>query len=132
TRSTSTRPYHLRSKTAIPPHPGRAAQKRQTKWLRRSSSVGAANWAPRTSRESSGATSRLIAPPLTDAPQPSHATSSARPGPAAPVHEQAADGGPRLGEPAPGAAQLLLLVVAVEAKREADLVEPRHWPILRA
>ena len=54
TRSTSTRPYHERSSTAMPPQPGSAGQKRCRKWWRFSSGVGAANCATRTWRGSSG------------------------------------------------------------------------------
>ena len=45
TRSTSTRPYQERSKTAMPPQPGSAGQNRHSQWCRFSSSVGAENGA---------------------------------------------------------------------------------------
>src|SRR3954447_8916299 len=87
TRSTSTRPYHDRSSTAIPPQPGSTGKKRHRKWWRFSSWVGAANDATRTWRGSSGATRRLIAPPLPEASQPSNSTHTggpSRPSPSRP------------------------------------------------
>ena len=71
TRSTRTRPYQLRSKMVMPPHPGSGGQKRHKKWWRSSSGVGAAKGATCTWRGSSGSTSRLIAPPFPAASQPS-------------------------------------------------------------
>ena len=80
TRSTSTRPYQERSSTAIPPQPGSAGQKRHRSGGASRRSVGAANCTTRTWRGSSAATSRLIAPPLPLASQPSktHAHAAAR------------------------------------------------------
>src|SRR3954471_11243591 len=79
TRSTSTRPYQERSSTAMPPQPGSAGQKRQRKWCRNSSRVGAANWATRTWRGSSGSTRLLMHPPLPDASHPSNTTQTGGP-----------------------------------------------------
>ncbi len=79
TRSTSTRPYQLRSKMVMPPHPGNGGQKRHRKWWRSSSGVGAANGATCTCRGSSGSTSRLMAPPLPAASQPSKTTQTGGP-----------------------------------------------------
>src|ERR1044072_333955 len=80
-----TRPYQERSSTVIPPQPGREGHKRQRKWWRFSSGVGAANWATRTWRGSSGATRRLIAPPLPEASQPSKTTQTGGPISFAPI-----------------------------------------------
>src|SRR5271170_241142 len=63
----------------MPPQPGSAGQNRRRKWWRFSSWVGAPNCATRTCRGSSGATSRLIAPPLPDASHPSNRTQTGGP-----------------------------------------------------
>ena len=63
----------------MPPQPGSAGQKRHSQWWRFSSGVGAANCLTRTWRGSSGASRRLIAPPLPDASQPSNTTHSGGP-----------------------------------------------------
>ena len=67
------------------PSPGSDGQNRQRKWWRFSSWVGAANWTTRTCRGSSGATSRLIAPPLPEASQPSKATQTGGPSSPPPI-----------------------------------------------
>ena len=56
----------------MPPQPGSAGQKRQQVVVALLVVVGAAKGRTRTWRGSSGVTSRLIAPPLPEASQPSN------------------------------------------------------------
>ncbi len=114
TRSTSTRPYQERSKTLIPPQPGSAGQKRPRKWWRFSSSVGAANWATRTWRGSSGATRRLIAPPLPEASQPSKTTLSGGPSRHSPISPPSVSRS--CASRSPGSLQLAFFLLAAERR----------------
>ena len=120
-------PARTRSGRRRPSRPSPAArgQKRQRKWWRFSSGVGAANWTTRTWRGSIGATSRLIAPPLPDASQPSN--SDARPAGRSPAR--------RSGRRASAAAARSRAQAFSSPRssslresdlREIDLVEPAH------
>ena len=124
TRSTSTRPYHDRSNTDMPPQPGMDGQKRQRKWWRFSSKVGAANCVTRTWRGSSGATSRLIAPPLPDASQPSNTMQSG--GPELAAAQLTAEGEAQLEQPLLCRLEPLGLLVRGDPQGQIELGQPSH------
>src|SRR6476659_5724329 len=108
----------------MPPQPGSDRENRDRKWWRFSSDVGAANCTTRTCRGSSGATSRLIAPPFPDASQPSKTTQSGGPDLVGP--DQAGQGQAQLCQPLPAAFQCALLVLATERLRQVQFVQTSH------
>ena len=108
----------------MPPQPGSTGQNRHRKWCRFSSYVGAANCATRTCRGSRWSTSRLMAPPLPEASQPSNTTHSG--GADLAVAELAAEREPQLQQPALLLGQLLLLLLLRQPETEIHRIESPH------